>query len=74
MLSIYTCYKCNTCRLEFVLLSEDIKKMAKNRYLVCPFCNSKRVIVEKANDSLKECMNHVAYKRIHGAVRQVRNE
>ena len=74
MLSMYTSYKCISCRFEFVLLTEDVKKMPKDRYLVCPYCNSKKVIIENASDSLKECMSHDAYKRINGAVRQVRNE
>jgi DNA-directed RNA polymerase subunit RPC12/RpoP len=70
MLSIYTSYKCRTCKKEFVLLSEDVDKMAKDRYLACPFCNSKRVEKEKATDSLKECMQERSYKRVGGAIRQ----
>ena len=72
MLSMYTVIKCKTCTLEFVLLSEDLKKMPDNRYLVCPYCNSKRVKVTKANDSLKECMKENSYKRVHGSLRKVR--
>jgi DNA-directed RNA polymerase subunit RPC12/RpoP len=72
MLKIYTGYKCISCRFEFVLLTEDVNKMAKDRYLVCPYCNSKKVIVENESDSLKECMKESAYKRVHGAMRQVR--
>ena len=72
MLSIYKAYKCISCKKEFVLLSEDIKKMAKGRYLVCPYCNSKKVSSGECNDSLKECMGHDAYKRIHGSLRQVK--
>lgn len=72
MLSMYTSYKCVSCRFEFVLLTEDVNKMAKDRYLVCPYCNSKKVIIEKESDSLKECMGHSTYKKVHGAVRQVR--
>ncbi|MBU3145739.1 hypothetical protein [Clostridium sp. CF012] len=74
MLSIYTVLKCKTCMLEFVLLSEDIKAMSEDRYLTCPYCNSKRIIVTKANDSLKECMSHSAYQRVHGKLRQVKYE
>ncbi|MBU3146620.1 hypothetical protein [Clostridium sp. CF012] len=72
MLSMYTGLKCKTCKLEFVLLSEDVKSIPKNRYLACPCCNSKRIIVIKASDSLKECMGHSAYQRVHGSLRQVR--
>ena len=72
MLSIYTSYKCRTCKLEFILLSEDVDKMAKGRYLVCPYCNSKRVEVENAADSLKECMKERSYRKVHGVIKQVR--
>ena len=72
MLSMYTGLKCKTCKLEFILLSEDVKAIPDGRYLACPYCNSKRIIVIKANDSLKECMGHSSYEKIHGVVRQVR--
>ncbi|WP_097027135.1 hypothetical protein [Clostridium peptidivorans] len=58
------------CKLEFILLSEDVDKMAKGRYLSCPYCSSKRVNKENAVDSLRECMRERSYKRVKGAVRQ----
>ena len=72
MLSIYTSYNCKTCHREFVLLSEDVITMAKDRYLVCPYCNSKRVMVDKTTDSVKECMNEHSYRRCNGAITQRR--
>jgi DNA-directed RNA polymerase subunit RPC12/RpoP len=72
MLSIYTSYKCKTCRKEFVLLSEDINTMANGRYLVCPYCNSKKLSVDKATDSVKECMKESSYKRCNGYIKQRR--
>lgn len=70
MLSNYTSYKCRSCKLEFVLLSEDIQKMGKGRYLACPYCNSQRIDKEKTSDNLKECMRERSYKRVNGALRQ----
>lgn len=70
MLNIYTGYKCRACKLEFVLLSEDVDKMAKGRYLACPYCNSKRVSKENSTDDLRECMRERSYRRIGGALRQ----
>jgi DNA-directed RNA polymerase subunit RPC12/RpoP len=70
MLNIYTSYKCRTCKLEFVLLSEDVDKMAKGRYLACPYCNSKRVTKENSTDDLREIMKERSYRRIGGAIRQ----
>lgn len=73
MLNIYTSHKCRTCKKEFVLLTEDVEEQIKlNRYLVCPYCSSHRVGKGKATDSIKECMKERSYKKIHGALRQVR--
>lgn len=72
MLSIYTGYKCVSCRFEFVLLTENVNKMKKDRYLVCPYCNSKKVVIQNTSDSLKECMKESSYRRVHGSLRQVR--
>ena len=65
MLSIYTSYKCRTCKKDFIVITEEIDK---NRYLVCPHCSSQRVGKEKATDNLKECMKHSSYKRGKGGV------
>lgn len=70
MLNIYTSYKCKMCKLEFILLFEDVDKMAKGRYLPCSYCSSKRVNKENAADCLRECMRERSYKRVKGAVRQ----
>lgn len=72
MQGMYTGYKCRTCGKDFVLLSEDIKAMTNDRYLVCPYCNSKRVQADKINDSLRECMSEHSYKRCNGAIKQTR--
>ncbi|AKN32396.1 Zn-finger containing protein [Clostridium carboxidivorans P7] len=72
MLNIYTSYRCRTCKKEFVLLTDDVDNMANGRYLTCPYCNSKRVVKEKASDSLKECMQERSYRRVNGAIKQVR--
>lgn len=68
MLSIYTSYKCCTCRKEFVLLSEDIESL--KGYLVCPYCCSRKVKKENISDNLKECMQERSYVRVKGAIRQ----
>jgi len=72
MLSIYTSYKCRTCSKEFILLTEDIDNMDKNKYVACPYCNSKRVSKQKETDDLRECMKERSYKKINGAIRQLR--
>lgn len=70
MQSIYSSYKCRTCKREFVLLTEDVEQMELGRYIACPYCNSQRIRKQKASDNLKECMKERSYKRIGGALRQ----
>jgi DNA-directed RNA polymerase subunit RPC12/RpoP len=70
VVSMYTGYKCKTCRFEFVLLSEDIQLQPKDRYIACPFCGSRHIVVENAADDLKEIMKERSYKRKHGALVQ----
>ncbi|WP_416176045.1 hypothetical protein [Clostridium sp.] len=71
-INIYTSYKCNRCKREFVLLTEDLEQQLKqSRYLVCPYCSSKHVNKEKVTDNLKECMKERSYKRVGGALRQI---
>ena len=74
MLSMYTSYECKLCKRQFVLLTEELDKMSKDKYLACPYCNCRHIRKQKADDSLRECMNHGTYKRIKGSVRQVRND
>jgi DNA-directed RNA polymerase subunit RPC12/RpoP len=70
VVSMYTGYKCKTCRFEFILLSEDIGLQPKDRYLSCPFCGSRYIVVENVADDLKEVMRERSYKRKHGAIVQ----
>ncbi|SMC17266.1 hypothetical protein SAMN02745134_00273 [Clostridium acidisoli DSM 12555] len=72
MLKMYTGYKCRTCKSEFVLMTEDVNMMPKDRYIACPCCNSKKVSKEKIGDDLRECMKERSYKRIKGAIKQMR--
>lgn len=71
MPGIYICYKCKSCRHEFVLLVEDVDRMTG--FLICPYCSSKRVKAETVADSLKDCMKERSYRRNrHGAMEQGR--
>ncbi|WP_096636414.1 hypothetical protein [Clostridium cochlearium] len=71
-MNIYVSYECKACKNEFILLTDQlVRQKEKGRYIVCPFCNSKRVNKENTADNLKECMKHRSYKRVNGALRQV---
>ena len=72
MLSIYTSYKCNSCRKQLVLLTEEVESMSNDKYLACSYCGSRRIKKQKVNDSLKECMSEHSYLRINGRMQQTR--
>jgi DNA-directed RNA polymerase subunit RPC12/RpoP len=73
MINIYTSYSCKVCKREFVLLTEEIESMSKDRYIACPYCNSKHIKKQKIADNLKECMSERSYRRNrHGALEQRR--
>ena len=74
-MKIYTSYLCTLkrCKKEFVLLTEDVQVTAEvGRYISCPYCSSKKVKKLNESDSLKECMGHSVYKRVNGALKQIR--
>lgn len=67
---MYKLYKCK-CKKEFILITECINE--NKGYLSCPYCGSKKIKEEGKYSSLNECMkNHDIYKRINGALRQIR--
>lgn len=70
---IYKGFKCNMCKNEFILLNNCIEENNKrNRYLTCPYCGFKHIRETRETDDLKECISHSVYKKVNGAIRQVR--
>jgi len=65
----YTSFKCKICSKTTVVLTDEIES---GRYLVCSHCSSKKNHSAKETDDLRECMKEKAYRREHGAMRQVR--
>lgn len=69
----YTSYRCKGCNKEIILITEELKRtLASGKYVSCSHWGCKRLRKDRTTDIFKECMNHSAYKRIHGAIRQVR--
>ena len=69
----YKNFICKSCDKQVILLEDDINdNEIKKRYISCPYCGSKRIKLENTSDSIKDCMKESAYKRVHGALRQVR--
>ncbi|CAG9703990.1 hypothetical protein CNEO3_1060021 [Clostridium neonatale] len=48
--------------------------MRAGKYISCSHCGCKRVFKENETNDLRECMSHNSYKRVRGAIRQVRQE
>lgn len=70
-MKIYKSFICKKCKKSFILINDEIDK---NRYLRCPHCSSKNIKIEKDSDNLRDCLKHSAYRKEHGALRQVRYE
>lgn len=72
MESIYKSFVCRKCNKETILLTSEIQDtLRNNKYISCSHCGCKKLREEKSTDNLKECMDHAAYKRKKGAIRQV---
>lgn len=71
----YTSFECKSCEGEFILLNQHIKRnKLKGKYKSCPYCGSRSIKDITESDIFKECMEHSAYKKVHGAIRQVRHD
>ena len=73
MQCIYKVYRCQICHKDIILIAEDIEDNSKKgKYIGCAFCGSKKLSKYKESNNLKELMDNHVYKKVHGAVRQVR--
>lgn len=74
MKGYYTSYKCRGCRKETILITEELEKtLAAGKYISCSHCGCKKLEKEKVTEDLRECMDHASYKKVRGAIRQVRS-
>ncbi|CAI3699405.1 Zn-finger containing protein [Clostridium neonatale] len=72
MKNIYRIYKCKSCKREMILINDEAEKALNNgKYLSCAYCNCRHLSKEKETSDLRECMDHNAYKKVSGKVRQV---
>ena len=71
----YSSYLCRKCYKTTILLNYEIEDTErKGNYLSCSHCGSKRIFRENESDGVTECMKSSSYKRVRGALRQVRTE
>lgn len=69
---MYVAYRCKRCKVVFVIPTEYIRVMEnQGRYIACPF-GHKVIEKEKKYDSLRECMDHGAWKRKKGSMKQIK--
>lgn len=74
MKGYYTSYECRRCRKETILITEELKKtLVAGQYISCAHCGCKNLGEEKVTEDLRECMDHASYKKVRGAIRQVRS-
>lgn len=75
MKEIYVIRICGKCKKTNILINDEVEDtIKKGKYISCSHCGSIKLKEEKATNSIRECMGHSAYKKVHGAVRQVRQE
>lgn len=71
----YSSYFCRKCKKTTILLNDEVEDTIKNnKYIACSHCGSKNIHKENESDAIKDCMKSSAYKRVRGAIRQVRQE
>lgn len=70
----YIVYKCRECNRGFVLFSNEVDHSEEESlFITCPYYGKHRdIIVINKFDSLKECMEHRAYVKVRGRIKQLR--
>lgn len=73
MEEFYEVYKCKRCKKEVILIADEVgDAIRKSKYISCSHCGSKEIAKDISVNDLRRCMEHSAYKRVKGAMRQVR--
>jgi len=68
----YVVYECKICKLIFAIPREHLKLPEnKDRYLSCNY-GHRQIKELNEYDSIKECMDNSVYKRVNGAIRQIK--
>ncbi len=73
MEEFYEVFKCKRCKKEVILITDEVvDTIRKSKYISCSHCGSKEIEKDISVSDLRRCMEHSAYKRVKGAIRQVR--
>ncbi|RII32836.1 hypothetical protein D2A34_21810 [Clostridium chromiireducens] len=75
MKEIYKICICGKCGKTYVLINDKVEDtIKKGKYISCSHCGSQRAVKENETSDLRKCMDHSSYKKVRGAIRQVRQE
>ncbi|OPJ63703.1 hypothetical protein [Clostridium chromiireducens] len=75
MKEIYRTRICGKCGKTNILINDEVEDtIKKGKYISCSHCGSQRVVNENETSDLRKCMEHSSYKKVRGAIRQVRQE
>lgn len=70
---MYIAYRCKRCGVVFIIPTEDVKRMEKQkRYITCPFGHKEISILNKYDDLIKCMEDQHIYKRERGAIKQIK--
>ena len=58
---MYRPYLCKTCRSDFILMEDDIKRAKK---IKCPYCQSAHIREEGKYEDLRRIIKEIPNKRI----------
>ena len=56
---MYRPYLCMTCRSDFILMEDDIKRAKK---IICPYCQSTHIREEGKYEDLRTVMKQIPFK------------
>jgi DNA-directed RNA polymerase subunit RPC12/RpoP len=64
MLSNYTSFRCESCKKEIILLSEEVEQAINhNKYLTCVYCNSRNLKKLSETYDLRLCFENSEQRR-----------
>lgn len=73
MKKLYTSYRCVGCNRTSILLTDEVEiTLRQGRYISCSHCGCKKLKKIKETDNLKECMESRSYRRVNGAIQEVK--
>ena len=64
----YIEYKCSICKKVFIVLAV----VKSNEKVQCPYGHKGNIYKLGEMDNFQECMKHSSFKRVNGAIREIK--